>query len=90
METVNIIFAILIYFVLPVVVILGVIVIFRRKRLREMGKSAEHRPLNKEDISDIQADESKEARHIKPSPKNIDPDTGSQPDDEDIDSKPTT
>lgn len=81
METLNIINAILIYIVLPIIVIFGVIVFIRRKRLKESGRisSLKEKPLGKDDIRDIQADEAREARHTKETPKNVDPETGKQP-----------
>lgn len=81
METFNIISAILIYFVLPILVIFGVMVLIRRKREKEAGRasSVKDKPLDKDDFRDIKADEAREARHTKPKPKNIDPETGEQP-----------
>lgn len=91
METLNIISAILIYLVLPVIVIFGVMVLIRRKRQKEAGQtsSVKDKPLRKDDLHDVKADEGREARHTKPAPKNVDPETGEQPDMEQPGTKPT-
>lgn len=81
METVNIISAILIYFILPVVVMFGVMILIRRKRQKNAGRysSMKNQPLNKNAIRDLKEEESYDARHTKPSPENIDPETGEKP-----------
>lgn len=67
METSEIIFAILVYFVLPVLVIFGTMVLLRRKREKDAGriKSTGDKKVKANEISDIKAEEAKEARHNK-------------------------
>ena len=85
METVNIISAIFIYLILPLVIIIGLIIFFRRHRDKKAGRinSLSEEPLSKKDLHDVKEDEGKVARHQKQAPKNIDPETGRQPNDRD-------
>lgn len=82
METINIVLAIILYFALPILVIFGVIVLIRRKRQKDAGRyeSIKNKPLEKDDIRSVKADEAREARKEKDPPKNIDPETGRRPD----------
>ncbi|MGK7392470.1 MAG: hypothetical protein ACNS60_19100 [Candidatus Cyclobacteriaceae bacterium M2_1C_046] len=67
METTEIIAAILIYFVLPVLVIFGTMMILRRKREKDAGriKSTKEKDVKATEIKDIKAEEAREARHKK-------------------------
>lgn len=67
METTEIISTILIFFVLPVLVIFGTMMILRRKREKDAGriKSTKDKKVKATEIKDIKAEEAREARHEK-------------------------
>ena len=78
MEVSELIGTILLYFILPVLVILGTMVILRRKREKDAGrrKSTTQDNVKPKEIKDIKEEESYDARHNKPSPPNKEVDYG--------------